>query len=94
MARTPYGWEEGDDEFSGLFRESIMAAETNHTQCLLIGDDGSQRVAWIPSIRANANKVRIDGKIFTVKERYTSMPTKEALENSSDYRRHRKATDV
>jgi hypothetical protein len=72
-----------------------MNSNEAHTQCLLISQDGlSQRVAWIPSIRAKSNKVKIDGCVFTVKERYTSMSTQDALANSSDYRRHRKATDI
>jgi hypothetical protein len=71
-----------------------MKSEENHTQCFLVSEDGIQMMSWIPSVRAaKLNKVKIDGRIFTVKERYSTIPTQEAIGNSSDYRRHRKATD-
>ena len=65
-----------------------------HTQCLLVTDAGIRYVAWIPTIRAKLNKVRIDGMVYNVKERYSTMPTDDVLVNSNDYRNHRKATDI
>lgn len=64
------------------------------SQCLLMNDEGMQRVAWIPSVRAVLKRVRINGIVFNVKERYSTVPTREAIENSSDYRRHRDSTDL
>jgi hypothetical protein len=71
-----------------------MNSNENHTQCLLISDGGMQQVAWIPTVRANLKRIRIDGTVFNVKERYSTVPSREVLDDSSDYRRHRKATDL
>ena len=68
--------------------------ETNHTQCLLVSPTGEQKVAWIPSIRATLNKVLINSKLFFVKERYTTIPSRDAIDNSSDYTRLSKKADI
>lgn len=72
-----------------------MDKEYKMTQCLLQRGNES-KVAWIPSSKANLNKVRIDGipGVWTVKERYATDLSSNVIENSSDYRRHREATDI
>jgi hypothetical protein len=74
MAITPYGWEEGDgDDLLGLIRQDLVKQKHNYTQCLLMGKEGDQRVAWIPSDKANLERVKINEKLFTVKEKYNTI---------------------
>jgi hypothetical protein len=65
-----------------------------HTQCLLVTDEGAQYVAWIPTVRASLKRLRIDGKTFNVAQKFGTMDSRDALANSTDYRSHRKATDL
>jgi hypothetical protein len=72
------------------------------TQCLLFSDDNvSVLVSWVPKEFAKVGKrVKINDKgvdgIFTVKDVYLSstMDEKSVIENSQDYRRTRKFSDI
>jgi hypothetical protein len=70
------------------------------TQCLLYNEDGvGVLMTWVPQDLAKKNKrVKIDDKgvngIYKVKEIYTTMEEKMVIENSQDYRRTRKFSDI
>jgi len=65
------------------------------TQCLLTCEKEST-VVWIPADKAKLKKIKINGihGIWTVVERYATDWADKIIENASDYRRHRDATDI
>ena len=77
-----------------------MADSYQMTQCRLERKDSlgilHHQVAWIPTVRANNRKVRIKGEegVWVVTDKYAIDSSENVIANSSDYRNHRKATDV
>jgi len=54
-------------------------------------------MTWLPQNQAvEGKKLRLEdtGDIFTVKKKYTMMDAKEVQENSQDYKRTRKFSDI
>lgn len=68
-------------------------------QCALEREEGKclvHTVAWIEARHRFGSRVRDeDGTVWTVKEKGSQiLPEDIVVENSSDYRRHRRATDI
>lgn len=72
----------------------------NVVQCRLAREQDGHRVAlitWVPQdLAVKGKKVKLEstGEIYTVAQTYTMVDKKEATENSQDYRRARKFSDV
>lgn len=72
----------------------------NMVQCKLLMEQDGHRVfliTWVPQNLAKVGKrVKLEdtGDIFTISKTYTMMNKKEVIENSQDFRRTRKFSDV
>lgn len=69
------------------------------TQCLFERKKGNKTVqytAWIPSEKAKKNRtVNIKGHgEWRIKEVFRTDDARDVIENSTNYKRHRKATDI
>lgn len=67
-----------------------------YTQCLMKGKNTSY-MAWIPAQKAVKGKIlKIKGitEKLKVTETYSTLPRKDVVHNESDYKNHRKATDI
>ena len=71
-----------------------------HSQCLLRNDDGRTQTSWIPKEHAEpGHYVRLkENGVWTdhwfVVNVFSDQDSKDVMENSDNYRTHRKATDI
>lgn len=69
---------------------------STYTQCKLTRDDQTQ-VAWIPTRGAKLNalvEIKPSDELWTVIEKYGTLPEEVVRENERNHKNHRKATDI
>jgi hypothetical protein len=70
------------------------------SQCLLEQTKEKHRVrktVWVPTIKAKVGskiKIKEIEGVWVVIEKYSTAPSNDVIENSMNYKKHRKATDI